>query len=82
MESSFRFNKKRENKNAVEQSQFIEAKLNQMQTHKLKKEDKSDRENVKKQYQPDIESFYSSYSDYRQLPRYMLPSVPSIIKVN
>jgi hypothetical protein len=53
-----------------------------MQTHKLKKEDKSDRENVKKQYQPDIESFYSSYSDYRQLPRYMLPSVPSIIKVN
>jgi len=39
-------------------------------------------EHVKVKDQLDLESFYSSFSEYNQLPRYMLPSVPSIIKVN
>ena len=29
-----------------------------------------------------LEEFYNSYAEYNQLPRYLLPSVPGVIRVN
>lgn len=78
--SNFKFNKKKDLKSPAEESQFLDAKLNHIQTHKPKKEEKLD-----KQYrnpEPDYESFYNSFSEVNQFPRYMLPSVPSTIRVN
>lgn len=52
-----------------------------MQSSKLRKEEKPPKERPKAS-EPDFESFYNSFSEVNQLPRYMLPTVPSVIKVH
>jgi hypothetical protein len=75
----FRFNKKHDGKSAADESEVLDAKLNSIQANRPKKE-KVDLEQNKSKL--DLESFYSSFAEYNQLPRYMLPSVPGVIKVN
>lgn len=78
--ANFRFNKKKDLKSPAEESQYLDAKLNIIQGYKPKKEEKSEKDFSKTP--SDYESFYNSFSEINQFPRFMLPSVPTIIKVH
>lgn len=59
----------------------MEAKIKHICSTKLKREEKAERD-YSKSGEPDYESFYNSFSEANQFPRYMLPSVPSVIRVH
>lgn len=87
-QSIFRFNKKKNNntmkKGLIDESEIIDGRLKKMNEPYLNKISKREnQEETEKNYKKkmDIDSFYNSYADHDTLPRYRLPSVPSVIKV-